>query len=401
MRSIIYILLLVCLAAWASYFLYFHPDNIEIAYDQWVISMPLWLPVFGSIGVLVLLMVVNTILSAVGGIFGRLREWITGSNRRAIERNANQAWRELAEGDWFRAETKMLKAAKSTDTSLHYYLAAARAAQEQDALDRRDSYLHLALRMNPDAKVAVGIIQASLQIQQGQYEYALATVQSLQKDAPHNREVLRLATEVYSALEQWEEIIKILPLLKKYSVVDQEEFLALEIDAYEHLLHSEAKNAGKSALVASWDTLPREMRTQPDLVHCYTALLIGLDSAAEAEQIIRNTLKKQWDQNLVKLYGFIITPDLGKQITTGEAWLKTHPNDPSLLLALARLCIAHKLWGKARNYLESSLNLEANPDAYAELGRLLGFLGDQQKAMECYKNGLLEYASILEIEPSR
>lgn len=400
MRLIIYLLLLF-LAAWASYFVYLHPGDIELIYDDTVITMPLWLPVLGGVAVLVLLMVVYTILSAVGGVFGKLRDWITGSNRRAIERNANQAWRALAEGDWFRAETKMLKAAKSTDSSLHYYLAAAKAAQQQSALDRRDSYLHLALRMNPDARVAVGIMQADLQVEQGQYEHALATVQSLQKEAPHNREVLRLAAHVYAALDQWEELIKVLPLLKKFSVLDAEEFLTLELDAYERLLHNEAKTSGKNALIASWDTLPREMRTQPELVHCYGELLLGLDGLVEAEQVVRNTLKKQWDQHLIKLYGFIITPDLGKQITNAEGWLKTHPNDPVLLLTLARLCIAHKLWGKARNYLESSLNIETNPDTYAELGRLLGFLGEQQKAMECYKNGLFEYATILEIEPSR
>lgn len=397
MRLIIYILLL-CLAAWASYFVYTHPGDLELAYNEWVINMPIWLPVLGSVALLLVLMVSFSVISAINRLFRKIREWITGSNRKAVEENANQAWRALAEGDWTKAETKMVKAAKSTETTLHYYLAAARAAQELCALDRRDSYLLAALRTNPDARVAVGITQAELQLHQGQYEQSLAILQELLREAPHNKLVLRLAAEVYAALDDWSAIIKLLPLLRKHDVLGEEDFSELEVDAYTHLLRNEAKNSGKQALITCWDDLPRDLRNQGDVVYCYAHLLIGLNGQAEAELVIRNALKKQWDQALVKLYGLIIGPDLSKQITTAEGWLKNHPNDPALLLTLARLCVAHKLWGKARSYLETSISIETNPDTYAELGRLLDFLGEQQKSMECYKKGLLEVASVLDIE---
>ncbi|MDG6404676.1 hypothetical protein QCD79_33735, partial [Pseudomonas quasicaspiana] len=35
------------------------------------------------------------------------------------------------------------------------------------------------------------------------------------------------------------------------------------------------------------------------------------------------------------------------------------------------------LWGKARDYLETSLRLQRNPETCAELARLLGQLGEQ------------------------
>ncbi len=56
-------------------------------------------------------------------------------------------------------------------------------------------------------------------------------------------------------------------------------------------------------------------------------------------------------------------------------------DDPALTLTLARLCIANKLWGKARNYLDASLTVEPSADAYAELGRLLVFLGEQAEGV--------------------
>ncbi len=140
------------------------------------------------------------------------------------------------------------------------------------------------------------------------------------------------------------------------------------------------------------------MRTHAEIVEAYAQLLLNVQAYNEVEQLIRTQIKRQWDVKLVKLYGLTLSTDINKQINTAEGWLKTHQDDPALLLALARLCVAHKLWGKARNYLDASLALEANPDVYAELGRLLGFLGEQQKALECYKKGLLEYADILPLE---
>jgi HemY protein len=61
--------------------------------------------------------------------------------------------------------------------------------------------------------------------------------------------------------------------------------------------------------------------------------------------------------------------DPARQLQTAEGWLKEHPADPSLLLTLGRLCLQTSLWGKARDYLESSLRLQRNPEACAELAR--------------------------------
>lgn len=399
MRLILYVLLL-CLTAWASYFVYVNPGDVEILYGDWIVNMPIWVPVLGGVALLVLLVLGFTVLSGVGSALGKFKDWFTGTGQKALEKNINQAWKALAEGDWSKAETKLLKAARNTDYPLHYYLAAAKAAQEQGAVERRDNYLHLALRTTPNSKVAVGVTQAELQLRHGQYEYCVATIQDVHRDAPNNKLVLRLAAQVYSALDEWEEIIKLIPSLKKFAVLNKEELVGLEVDAYEHLLRKEAKSSGKQALIAAWDTLPRDLRMQTDLIQVYAQLLLGLGGEVEAELVVRNALKKQWENGLVRIYGLILTPDVAKQIVTAEAWHKVHNNDATLLLTLARLCIANKLWGKARNYLESSIALETNPEAYAELGRLLGFLGEENKALECYRKGLLEFTPVLEIESS-
>ncbi len=397
MRLLFYILILG-LTVWAGIFLHKNPGNVELAYGDWIVKMPLWLPVIGSIALLFLLTIVLSLFSSVGKTYRRFKEWLIGSSMRSVLQNTNEARIALIEGDWTHAETKMLKAVKSSDSPLHCYLVAAKAAQELGAIDRRDGYLHQALRVAPDAKIAVLLTQAELQFEQGQYEYCLVTLQELQKLAPHNRQLLKLSSTIFAATGAWEDMAELLPQLSKYTILQPEDFIALEIKTYTYLMRNEAKRAGQEGLEAFWENMPRQARNHTEIVESYAQLLLTMQAYNEVEQLIRNQLKRQWDGKLVKLYGLALTPDVSKQIVTAEGWLKTHQDDPVLLLTLARLCIAHKLWGKARNYLDASLALEANPDAFAELGRLLNFLGEQQKAMECYKKGLLEFADILPLE---
>jgi len=397
MRLIIYILIL-CLTVWAGFFLHKNPGNVELTYKDWIVEMPIWLPVLGGIATLFLLTLIYTFLSSISRAYRRMREWLIGSSLRSVIRNANEARTALAEGDWSHAESKMIKAAKHSDTPLHYYLDAARAAQELGALDRRDSYLHQALLSTPDAKIVTFLTQAELQSEQGQYEYCLVTLQELRKLAPTNRLVLRLCASVFAATGAWGEMVDLLPQLSKHTVLPTEDITALEIKTYTYMLRLEAKKSGKQGLVECWDNLPRHVRNHVEIVESYAQLLLNSEAESEVEQLLRNQIKRQWDVKLVKLYGLTLIPEIGKQISTAESWLKAHQEEPILLLTLARLCIANKLWGKARNYLDASLSLEANPDAYAELGRLLGFLGEQQKAMECYKKGLMEFADVLPIE---
>lgn len=59
-----------------------------------------------------------------------------------------------------------------------------------------------------------------------------------------------------------------------------------------------------------------------------------------------------------------------------------------LLLALGRLSLRNRLWGKARSYLEASIGASPRSAAYGELGRLLEQLGEQEAAREHYRKGL-------------
>ena len=91
----------------------------------------------------------------------------------------------------------------------------------------------------------------------------------------------------------------------------------------------------------------------------------------EAKRLIEGQLGVQWNSALISLYGRLRGPDLISCIARAEAWLLEHPEDPCLLLALGRLCLAQSLWGRAQSYLEASLSLAEQREARLELARLL------------------------------
>ena len=78
-----------------------------------------------------------------------------------------------------------------------------------------------------------------------------------------------------------------------------------------------------------------------------------------------------------------------KQLTVAEGWLRAQPKNPKLLLALGRLCKRNKLWGKGRDYLEASLNIENNPQTCAELAEVMEQLGEKDKSTQLFQRGLL------------
>ncbi|WP_442957724.1 heme biosynthesis protein HemY, partial [Polaromonas sp.] len=65
-----------------------------------------------------------------------------------------------------------------------------------------------------------------------------------------------------------------------------------------------------------------------------------------------------------------------------------HPKDADLLLTLGRLCVQNQLWGKAKEYFESSLVFQRHPETCAELARLLTQLGEVERSNRLFQEGL-------------
>ena len=322
------------------------------------------------------------------GLPRRLRDW---RQRRLMQRARLALQRgmiELAEGHWEKAE-KTLQKARHSDMPLLNYLAAARAAQQLGAHERRDEYLKLAHQSMPGADIAVGLAQAELQIAHHQLEQALATLTRLHGIAPKHGYVLKLLMRLYRELRDWGRLRELLPELRKRGVAGNAELDEIETETHLALLEQSAQARDLAALQLTWNRVAKQVREQERVLCSYARHLIALEANAAAEPLIRDALKSRWSEELVYLYGTLAGPDPARQLANAEAWLKTQGKNPVLLLTLGRLSKRNHLWGKARAYLEASLGIRPRAETYQELGSLLEQLKDKESALQCYRKGML------------
>jgi HemY protein len=210
---------------------------------------------------------------------------------------------------------------------------------------------------------------------------------------PHSVQVLRQLQRLHQQRGDWSSVIRLLPELRKDKVLPASELAELERRAWGENLTLAARQeeggaVGLQSLNRAWQQLTAAQRQEPQLVLAYAEQLRQLGAEVEAEEVLRAALKRQYDSHLARLYGLLRGSDPARQLQTAEGWLKQHPDDPSLLLTLGRLCLQTSLWGKARDYLESSLRLQRNPEACAELARLLAQLGDTDRSNQLFQEGL-------------
>jgi HemY protein len=303
----------------------------------------------------------------------------------------------IAEGDWSRGERLLTQGLKGTDAPLINYLMAARAAHLQGYNERRDDWLMLAFEEMPNAETAVLLTQAELQLETAEYERALATLNRIQETHPEHPVAVALLAKSYRALEDWDQLIALLPRLGKAKLesVERETLTAEALAVF-----SGRTDLSHEDLERLWSQLPAKLREAPRLVAIRGTALSALGYGDQAASEIRGALKKSWHEDLVVAFGRVETKDPERQLKRAEKWLKTHPEDSALLLTTARLCMAVELWGKARSYLESSLAMAPRTDAYALYGRLLKQLGEDESAALAFRSGLALVTGAVEEVPA-
>jgi len=292
---------------------------------------------------------------------------------------------ELAEGNFAKGEKLLVRAAKVSDAPLMNYLAAARAAHLLGHDDRRDNWLKQAYEDLPEASNAVLLTQAELQLDQEQYEQALATLRRIEENAPNHSHALTLLGRLYFRLEDWANLADLIPRLRKRGRIG-----AATLDMWSQRVYIEKLNhsSDAEAVLAEWKLIPKGLRRDLPLLEAYYGGLMRTGMHDRAEKELAAEVKREWRGALVRLFGMVEGPDPTRQLRRAENWLKTHGEDVDLLLTSARLCLRNELWGKARSYLETVISIRPTPEAYQEYGRLLNRLGEGDAAADAYRAGL-------------
>jgi HemY protein len=267
------------------------------------------------------------------------------------------------------------------------YLTAARAAQEMGENQLRDDYLREAQQSMPEARIAVELTQAQLQLANQQWEQALATLRHLKDLAPHHPYVLKLLMHLYQEVRDWPQLIALLPTLQKNHIVTGVSFKTFRQYVYLQALNDLIRLAQKDNIHHFINRLPKSLRYDVDLMHCYCQFLLHNNQETLAASILHRCLYQQFSDKLITLYGKINDVN-EKQLLFAESLLKKHASSAALYLCLGRLCLVSNLWGKAKTYFTKSITILPQPEAYAELGNLLARFGEHAAASDAFQQGL-------------
>jgi HemY protein len=395
MRRLIVFLLILVASVWLGLEVVRHPGFLLIVYQPWMVQMPVWLALLGLLIFIGLFYFLIHSIDVVNFWWFRIKNWLHIRREHKLYSKTQQGLAALIEGRWKKAERLLLNGVNQSLDPLINYLAAARAAQEQHAFDRRDRYIQQAYEVAPKAELAIGLTQAQLEIKQEQWQQAIATLNHLREASPRHPQVLKLLEKVYVRLAEWKNLQALLPAMWKARMLSSDEYSAFEKNIYCEIFRT-CSDKRLSDVRVIWEGVPRYLKKNPEVVCAYVTQLshhipvTGIETTKEIEELIRKALKNGWNAELAKLYGNLPFTQLNRQLVIVGAWLKLYGPKPELLLTLGKLCVQVQLWGKAKDYFTKCLEQGPNAQASLEYGKLLEFLGEPEQAMQKYREGLAQ-----------
>ncbi|MDQ2961878.1 MAG: heme biosynthesis protein HemY [Pseudomonadota bacterium] len=284
----------------------------------------------------------------------------------------------LLEGRYGKAQQQAQEALALPHSSGLAALVAARAAIDVRQFDAAEGFLSRPETQARSLAVSRLTLSAEIALEQGQPQEALRILQSLKREAGMHTAALRLELRATQAARRFADIPPLVEQLIKRGVFDAAQGEQVRIAAQREQLRALAHDA--AGLRDAWNRLPESMRSQPPIARAAALSFLQLGGDREAADIIARSLEREWDSELVELYGECRIPDPTRQIEQAEHWLAAHNQDAALLRVLGTLCQRQQLWGKSQTYLEASVALDNHWRTHLALGEMLGRLGKNDAA---------------------
>lgn len=386
---------LFVLIAAACVFLLAQGDGyLLVAYGSKTIEMTLWVAALSVVALIILLWLVKQLL--VGGVHiaRRFHEMITFGSVERAQKRASNGMVDFFIGDWVEARKKLIRTMERVEFPLPHYLAAARASFEMGDVEDAERILERAKKIE-GALIPVDLMRSRFLIARGDLAAAHQIIKPLYLAHPRLPAVLDVYHHILEAQENWSALQDIFPDLRKARVLSQPELTRLEIKLALHRLQDVGQQVQQKLIAERlgyieqvWRSFNKAQQQSPDVINAYANVLVQNYQDQLAEPLVRRTLNERWYSPLVETYGRIEIKELRNQIRTAETWLKEYPDDPVLLLSMARL---HKRLGQldiARDYSIRSVRLSKNIDSAIELADIYEKIGDTKASLEAYRQGL-------------
>ncbi|MGH8127408.1 MAG: heme biosynthesis protein HemY [Gammaproteobacteria bacterium] len=290
----------------------------------------------------------------------------------------------LAQGRLQIAERALERAAQGV-LALPALLAAARAADHAGASDRRDRYLQRAADTDPKATPAVLITQAQFDLAHGNYERALAALQTLRREGGHHPVAERDLARVYAALGDYDKLLDLLPALANQPTRDP-----AQLEQWAATAVTGVTVGGKVRPADVLRRVPSALRDTASVRRALAAAYVQSNEPDAAATLLERTLKAGYDAESVWIYALLSAVPAATRLKNIENWLARYGEKDALLKAAGRVSRELELWGRAHGYLSKLQARAPDPETALVLGEIAEREGRDAEARTAYREGLAQ-----------
>ncbi len=383
----IILLILIGIVSVTTIYILDEPGYVFLQWGVWQIEISLVFAVILTVFALLLLYVTLEVLSSVIRIPGRIgrsyREYREHKKYAASVKGIQL----LLLGDWHKAEKLLGDAAKFVPEPIISYLAAAYSAQKQGKIDQRNVYLGKARAVGSESFPVVLLVTCILQIENEEMAEAIEGLRKLCSLMPKNPRAFRILAKAYSKVEDWQSLEELIPHLQKTQA-----YTSSELQTIIRNITLRKLNAADSAvnLQKVWKKASVSIQNNREILFAYIQKLLEFSCHQEAEKVIRISLERHWDSELVLFYGQVEGEVNNHRMYDAVLkWIEANATDSNLLLVAGKLARRSNLDKEAENYLQAAVANGARIEAYLELGQLYEQQKLSDQAYEIFKKAVV------------
>jgi hemY protein len=325
--------------------------------------------------------------------------WFSRRKRVKAQKQTLEGLMRMDEGDYSKAEKLIGKNAKHSDEPVLNFIKAAEAAQQRGDEFSANRYLIQATEIAGTDSLILEIARTRILLQQNKLPAARSSVDSLLIMAGRNKEVLKLAVDIYLKSKAYQALDNILEQVEKSGLYSAEEFETLQRQVEDGLLDEKMNEDGVDGLLDWWDEQPRKRRNDSYVKLGLIRRLIDANDHESAYELTLELVKKLDDddnsplaQELFKQIGRLQPEDNSKLVKVVNKWAKNANLAAQCLAnrALGYLYVRNNDFAKAdevfKNLIANKDQLEPNDITMASY--VFEQMGDKAAAQQLREEGL-------------
>lgn len=385
MRSLLWLIVLFIVAVAIVLTGTHYNGNVFIVVEQTQIRINLHLFVGLVILLVVLLYVLLRIVMGLVHLPGQWTRWRVNHQRHQVETALNHAGLAFFEGRFQFAEReaeRVLGNKQGLNSRALALMIAAHSADQIDELAKRDRYLNEIAQLPEKQQLSRYLLLARSALAKHDHVGAKNALEAASKISPNLTQVAKLRLRY-----EWENgnpqgVLQQVDKLSRADALSESELRSYRHWAYQQLL---TRAHDPSELKMSLKAIPADER-EGDLCVDIVKKYLQLGMYAQALKYVKKYYPVSFNPDLLPLFSeanqYSSVKDQQKSIEIAEKWLQQRPQDPALQMLLGQLSYDQQLWGKAKSYLEASLQISNNNVARLLLAKVLEHSGQTAAAQQ-------------------